>query len=189
MAIYWLNVLEISWYKMKMLSLNWGYFSPHCLQFASVLDSVLSKLSRYDEGTFFSSILSFTVSNHVFVPQKKESAELFLSLFTEATCYLLETKSSQLNFSIILLLLPFRTTPSASPWKVKAAAKYVEVPVSLSICCFCFSPCLSHSFASIRIQAVKALGKKCKVAALCIEPLSVPFFVRVCLTGLNMCEW
>lgn len=31
-------------------------------QFAAVLDGVLSKLSRYDEGTFFSSILSFTVS-------------------------------------------------------------------------------------------------------------------------------
>uniref|UniRef100_A0AAV2KXC9 MHD1 domain-containing protein n=1 Tax=Knipowitschia caucasica TaxID=637954 RepID=A0AAV2KXC9_KNICA len=29
---------------------------------ASVLDGVLSKLSRYDEGTFFSSFLSFTVS-------------------------------------------------------------------------------------------------------------------------------
>uniref|UniRef100_A0A8B9J8I7 Calcium dependent secretion activator 2 n=1 Tax=Astyanax mexicanus TaxID=7994 RepID=A0A8B9J8I7_ASTMX len=29
-------------------------------KFAAVLDSVLSKLSRYDEGTFFSSILSFT---------------------------------------------------------------------------------------------------------------------------------
>uniref|UniRef100_A0A3P8UQ35 Calcium dependent secretion activator 2 n=1 Tax=Cynoglossus semilaevis TaxID=244447 RepID=A0A3P8UQ35_CYNSE len=32
-------------------------------KFASVLDGVLSKLSRYDEGTFFSSILSFTVSS------------------------------------------------------------------------------------------------------------------------------
>ncbi|XP_063053069.1 calcium-dependent secretion activator 2 isoform X2 [Engraulis encrasicolus] len=30
-------------------------------RFAAVLDSVLSKLSRYDEGTLFSSILSFTV--------------------------------------------------------------------------------------------------------------------------------
>ncbi|MED6283934.1 hypothetical protein CHARACLAT_014133, partial [Characodon lateralis] len=28
-----------------------------------VLEGVLSKLSRYDEGTFFSSILSFTVSS------------------------------------------------------------------------------------------------------------------------------
>lgn len=36
--------------------------SPHALEFAGVLDGVLSKLSRYDEGTFFSSILSFTVS-------------------------------------------------------------------------------------------------------------------------------
>ncbi|XP_039513889.1 calcium-dependent secretion activator 2 isoform X15 [Pimephales promelas] len=30
-------------------------------KFAAVLDGVLSKISRYDEGTFFSSILSFTV--------------------------------------------------------------------------------------------------------------------------------
>lgn len=36
--------------------------SPPALQFAGVLDGVLSKLSRYDEGTLFSSILSFTVS-------------------------------------------------------------------------------------------------------------------------------
>uniref|UniRef100_A0A3Q3BEG7 MUN domain-containing protein n=1 Tax=Kryptolebias marmoratus TaxID=37003 RepID=A0A3Q3BEG7_KRYMA len=32
-------------------------------KFAAVLDGVLSKLSRYDEGTFFSSVLSFTVSS------------------------------------------------------------------------------------------------------------------------------
>lgn len=36
--------------------------SHRALQFARVLDGVLSKLSRYDEGTLFSSILSFTVS-------------------------------------------------------------------------------------------------------------------------------
>uniref|UniRef100_A0A3Q3ECZ7 Ca++-dependent secretion activator 2 n=1 Tax=Labrus bergylta TaxID=56723 RepID=A0A3Q3ECZ7_9LABR len=34
-------------------------------RFSAVLDSVLSKLSRYDEGTFFSSILSFTVSTNL----------------------------------------------------------------------------------------------------------------------------
>ncbi|XP_071316179.1 calcium-dependent secretion activator 2 isoform X2 [Trachinotus anak] len=41
-------------------------------KFAGVLDSVLSKLSRYDEGTFFSSILSFTVkaaAKYVEVPK------------------------------------------------------------------------------------------------------------------------
>ncbi|XP_047452357.1 calcium-dependent secretion activator 2 isoform X8 [Mugil cephalus] len=41
-------------------------------KFASVLDCVLSKLSRYDEGTFFSSILSFTVkaaAKYVEVPK------------------------------------------------------------------------------------------------------------------------
>ncbi|XP_041651835.1 calcium-dependent secretion activator 2 isoform X2 [Cheilinus undulatus] len=41
-------------------------------RFAAVLDSVLSKLSRYDEGTFFSSILSFTVkaaAKYVEVPK------------------------------------------------------------------------------------------------------------------------
>uniref|UniRef100_A0A8C1KAJ6 Ca++-dependent secretion activator 2 n=1 Tax=Cyprinus carpio TaxID=7962 RepID=A0A8C1KAJ6_CYPCA len=37
-------------------------------KFAAVLDGVLSKLSRYDEGTFFSSILSFTVSIFTFIP-------------------------------------------------------------------------------------------------------------------------
>uniref|UniRef100_A0A673BA05 Calcium dependent secretion activator 2 n=1 Tax=Sphaeramia orbicularis TaxID=375764 RepID=A0A673BA05_9TELE len=41
-------------------------------KFAAVLDGVLSKLSRYDEGTFFSSILSFTVkaaAKYVEVPK------------------------------------------------------------------------------------------------------------------------
>ncbi|XP_029607395.1 calcium-dependent secretion activator 2 isoform X4 [Salmo trutta] len=41
-------------------------------KFAGVLDGVLSKLSRYDEGTFFSSILSFTVkaaAKYVDVPK------------------------------------------------------------------------------------------------------------------------
>ncbi|KAM6973644.1 calcium-dependent secretion activator 2 [Aplochiton taeniatus] len=41
-------------------------------KFGAVLDSVLSKLSRYDEGTFFSSILSFTVkaaAKYVDVPK------------------------------------------------------------------------------------------------------------------------
>ncbi|XP_069085989.1 calcium-dependent secretion activator 2 isoform X2 [Pleurodeles waltl] len=41
-------------------------------KFVSVLESVLSKLSRYDEGTFFSSILSFTVkaaAKYVEVPK------------------------------------------------------------------------------------------------------------------------
>uniref|UniRef100_A0A3B4E1I0 Calcium dependent secretion activator 2 n=1 Tax=Pygocentrus nattereri TaxID=42514 RepID=A0A3B4E1I0_PYGNA len=41
-------------------------------KFAAVLDGLLSKLSRYDEGTFFSSILSFTVkaaAKYVDVPK------------------------------------------------------------------------------------------------------------------------
>ncbi|XP_068169496.1 calcium-dependent secretion activator 2-like isoform X1 [Antennarius striatus] len=41
-------------------------------KFAAVLDGILSKLSRYDEGTFFSSILSFTVkaaAKYVEVPK------------------------------------------------------------------------------------------------------------------------
>uniref|UniRef100_A0A669B9R5 Calcium dependent secretion activator 2 n=1 Tax=Oreochromis niloticus TaxID=8128 RepID=A0A669B9R5_ORENI len=41
-------------------------------KFAAVLNGVLSKLSRYDEGTFFSSVLSFTVSSHVFVPGNRK---------------------------------------------------------------------------------------------------------------------
>lgn len=38
---------------------------PVC-QFVVILDSVLAKLSRYDEGTLFSSFLSFTVRTHSF---------------------------------------------------------------------------------------------------------------------------
>uniref|UniRef100_A0A3Q3K0W9 Calcium dependent secretion activator 2 n=1 Tax=Monopterus albus TaxID=43700 RepID=A0A3Q3K0W9_MONAL len=59
---------EVSDHLVRELSSNWFLCLPLCLQFAGVLDGVLSKLSRYDEGTFFSSILSFTVSSHVFKP-------------------------------------------------------------------------------------------------------------------------
>lgn len=38
-----------------------GFCSVLFLQVVSVLEGVLSKLSRYDEGTFFSSLVSFTV--------------------------------------------------------------------------------------------------------------------------------
>ncbi|KTG42966.1 hypothetical protein cypCar_00029737, partial [Cyprinus carpio] len=47
-------------------------------KFAAVLDGVLSKLSRYDEGTFFSSILSFTVkaaAKYVDVPKERCSSK------------------------------------------------------------------------------------------------------------------
>uniref|UniRef100_A0A8C5HES0 Calcium dependent secretion activator 2 n=1 Tax=Gouania willdenowi TaxID=441366 RepID=A0A8C5HES0_GOUWI len=57
------------WKKKK----NCDAFHPLLfLQFAAVLDGVLSKLSRYDEGTLFSSILSFTVkaaAKYVEVPK------------------------------------------------------------------------------------------------------------------------
>uniref|UniRef100_A0A6Q2XF11 Calcium dependent secretion activator 2 n=1 Tax=Esox lucius TaxID=8010 RepID=A0A6Q2XF11_ESOLU len=39
-------------------------------KFTGVLDCILSKLSRYDEGTFFSSILSFTVRSGAFLSLK-----------------------------------------------------------------------------------------------------------------------
>lgn len=45
-----------------------------CPQLAAVLDGVLSKLSRYDEGTFFSSILSLTVSIPVVRRARLETA-------------------------------------------------------------------------------------------------------------------
>lgn len=37
-----------------------GGFVSHA-QFVAILESVLAKISRYDEGTLFSSFLSFTV--------------------------------------------------------------------------------------------------------------------------------
>lgn len=37
-----------------------------CFQFVAILESVLAKISRYDEGTLFSSFLSFTVRRSFF---------------------------------------------------------------------------------------------------------------------------
>ncbi|XP_071261637.1 calcium-dependent secretion activator 2 isoform X2 [Salvelinus alpinus] len=51
-------------------------------KFAGVLDGVLSKLSRYDEGTFFSSILSFTVkaaAKYVDVPPGMDLADTYIT--------------------------------------------------------------------------------------------------------------
>lgn len=72
-----------------------------------MLESVLSKLSRYDEGTFFSSILSFTVSTSALF-QLIIKVHLELMITSYSICFLLS------NF-----------------FKVKAAAKYVDVPVSM----------------------------------------------------------
>lgn len=80
------------------------------LQFAAVLDGVLSKLSRYDEGTFFSSILSFTVSGVFFF--------LFLCSISVPKAEIVLYKDS------IVYAYPLL--------KVKAAAKYVDVPVSVT---------------------------------------------------------
>ncbi|KAF3855279.1 hypothetical protein F7725_023334 [Dissostichus mawsoni] len=80
-------------------------------KFAAVLDGVLSKLSRYDEGTFFSSILSFTVSTLLFVPAN--TVRGFFLRLSEETCYLLETRS-QLNSSVFLTFFSSSSSPSES---------------------------------------------------------------------------
>lgn len=137
------------------------------------------------------SSLQFSLSQWVamFLFPETERAELFLSQLTEASCYLLETRSSQLNFSVILLLLFFLLLllTAASPhWKVKAAAKYVEVPVSLLICLlFYYSPCPSQSVSIFLFPSAFKQSKprmetkaawKCKAAALCIQSC---FFLRL----------
>ena len=82
------------------------------LQYVAVLDVVLSKLSRYDEGTLFSSLLSFTVSlSHSSVKE--------LCIHLCRACSAIELGYIDTNFCIHLCL------------KVKAAAKYVDVPVSM----------------------------------------------------------
>lgn len=77
---------------------------PLVFQFVVILESVLAKLSRYDEGTLFSSFLSFTVSNKLLkcAGWKPESVSVFSRLPTSLCCRL----------------------------QVKAASKYVDVPVS-----------------------------------------------------------
>lgn len=87
------------------------FFFLH-LQFAAVLDGVLSKLSRYDEGTFFSSILSFTVSVFSFLQISKQ---------TKKWKEYIRHGKKKLNIVYSYPLL-----------KVKAAAKYVDVPVSVT---------------------------------------------------------
>lgn len=109
-----------------LLKVSWRFFP----QFAAVLDGVLSKLSRYDEGTFFSSILSFTVSKHVWFVASPLRGNQILPAELQSFFFLSSSSSC---------CLP--------PPKVKAAAKYVEVPVSPSICLlFYCSSCASLGF-------------------------------------------
>lgn len=49
-------------------------------QFVVILESVLAKLSRYDEGTLFSSFLSFTVSNNLLNLRVRVSSIAHVSL-------------------------------------------------------------------------------------------------------------
>lgn len=140
-----------------------------------------SSLSSQDTMKGHSS-LQYSLSQWVamFLFTETESAGLFLSPLTEATCYLLETRSSQLNFSVILLL-PLRPL-LLPPWKVKAAAKYVEVPVSLTMCLlFYSSPRLPQSASLFVFPSTFRMWKqrveneavwKCKEVTLCIQPQS-----------------
>uniref|UniRef100_A0A673XPF5 Calcium dependent secretion activator 2 n=1 Tax=Salmo trutta TaxID=8032 RepID=A0A673XPF5_SALTR len=49
------------------------------IHFAGPLDAVLSKLSRYDEGTLFSSIFSFTVSSSAFSKPGMDLADTYIT--------------------------------------------------------------------------------------------------------------
>ncbi len=53
-----INYDNLAFFKGNMF---YFIFFISVLQFVVILESVLAKLSRYDEGTLFSSFLSFTV--------------------------------------------------------------------------------------------------------------------------------
>ncbi|XP_070763632.1 calcium-dependent secretion activator 2 isoform X10 [Enoplosus armatus] len=70
-------------------------------KFAAVLDCVLSKLSRYDEGTFFSSILSFTVkaaAKYVEVPKPgMDLADTYITFVRQNQDILRDRINDELN--------------------------------------------------------------------------------------------
>lgn len=103
--------------------------------------------------------------------------------------------------SVSFFFSPPAATPA--PRKVKAAAKYVEVPVSLSICLLLYySPCLSQSVSIFVFHPhsdsrgggwnMKQPGNAKRT--LCIEPQSCACWVFVISLSvchyavLNMCE-
>lgn len=55
---------------------------PPVYQFVAILEGVLAKISRYDEGTLFSSFLSFTVSSRPLSVRQKKQMLLTISIFT-----------------------------------------------------------------------------------------------------------
>lgn len=56
-----INYDNLSFLKIQYVLFYIIFIYISVLQFVVILESVLAKLSRYDEGTLFSSFLSFTV--------------------------------------------------------------------------------------------------------------------------------
>lgn len=132
----------------------------------------------------------------MFLSQETDSTELFLSPLTQATCCLLETRSSHLIFSVILLLyllLLLALPPPLSPLKGE------------NRCQICGSPCESvdlpavllftlsvtagvHICVSIRIQTVEASAGNAKrlLFAFSLTHVLVGFFLCVFLSSYRV---
>ncbi|XP_074798430.1 calcium-dependent secretion activator 2 isoform X6 [Natator depressus] len=86
-------------------------------KFVSVLEGVLSKLSRYDEGTFFSSILSFTVkaaAKYVDVPKPgMDLADTYIT-FVRQNQDILREKKGMDDISSLMYLRLFEQWYSSS---------------------------------------------------------------------------
>lgn len=106
-------------------------------QFAAVLDGVLSKLSRYDEGTFFSSILSFTVSSHVLFVETEETSCFFHRSHRKPDILW----KPDLSCAVILLLLSERWKQLPNMWKFPWVSFIIEPVHYAPFTCFCFHPC------------------------------------------------
>lgn len=107
-------------------------------QFVAILESVLAKISRYDEGTLFSSFLSFTV-RMISYPIFNSSAILGQVIFVYVFLYFNMTVFYYRDL-LYILKIPYLKGAKKNllhlegtfySFQVKAASKYVEVPVSI----------------------------------------------------------
>ncbi len=142
------------------------FVSPLCLQFAAVLDGVLSKLSRYDEGTFFSSILSFTVSSHVFVPANTAKAASFNAHWSNLLFAGNQIFPAELQCPSLPLLPPperWKQLPNMwkSLWVRRSACCCIIHPVyhtRLPYLCFYQSECWTQSSLEMQSSSLHSLS-------------------------------
>ncbi|KAM7325473.1 hypothetical protein ACRRTK_015726 [Alexandromys fortis] len=107
-------------------------------KFVSVLEGVLSKLSRYDEGTFFSSILSFTVkaaAKYVDVPKPgMDLADTYIMFVRQNQDILREKVNEEMYIEKLFDFTGFAATLSCGSYRRSRYVIVFALPCRVRVC-------------------------------------------------------